>query len=220
MRIAIIVGANNISINVAKTLMDKYEIVIVDSNDEACSRAFKALKSSALVYRGDPGSEDVLSEVGIDKAELFLALSDDDELNHRACSIAVGKGVPIIIARVNNKSNEDLFRELNITSMINVEDLVTSAIEAILTKRVAESIFTDPSTNLSFVIIRVDEKSQIIGKQISYIVDNYEVAVPYVITSGRTIKPSGDYVVEGNDELVIVGPSASINKLIKELSTE
>ncbi len=220
MRIAIIIGANNIGINVAKTLMDKYETVIVDSNDEACSRAFKALKSSALVYRGDPGSEDVLSEVGIDKAELFLALSDDDELNHRACSIAVGKGVPIIIARVNNKSNEDLFKELNITSIINVEDLVINTIESMLTRKVAKSMFTDPLTNLSFVIIRINENSQIIGKQISYVINNYEVAVPYVITSGRIIKPGDDYVIEGNDELVIVGPSASINKLISELLTE
>lgn len=100
MKLAIIVGANNVSINVAKALMDRYEVVIVDSNDEACSRAFKILKSSALVYRGDPGSEDVLSEVGIDKAEVFLALSDNDELNYKACNIARGKGVPLVIARL------------------------------------------------------------------------------------------------------------------------
>ncbi len=52
MKLAIIVGANNVSVNVAKALMDKYDVVIVDSNDEACSRTFKMLKSSALVYRG------------------------------------------------------------------------------------------------------------------------------------------------------------------------
>ncbi len=220
MRIAIIIGANNVSINVAKTLMDKYEVMIVDSNDDACSRAFKALKSSALVYRGDPSSEDVLNEVGIDKAELFLALSDNDELNYKACSIAKGKGVPLIIARVNNKDNEDLFKELNISMTISVEDLITKNVESLIMKGLTRALFTDTSTNLTFTIVRVSGDSQLIGKSISYIVNNYGVAIPYIITLNGLIKPSNDYVIEGDNELVIVGSLEDVNRLINDLSSK
>ncbi|MGC9179376.1 MAG: potassium channel family protein [Vulcanisaeta sp.] len=220
MRIAIIIGANNVSINVAKTLMDKYEVMIVDSNDDACSRAFKALKSSALVYRGDPSSEDVLNEVGIDKAELFLALSDNDELNYKACSIAKGKGVPLIIARVNNKDNEDLFKELNISMTISVEDLITKNVESLIMKGLTRALFTDTSTNLTFTIVRVSGDSQLIGKSISYIVNNYDVAIPYIITLNGLIKPSNDYVIEGDNELVIVGSLEDVNRLINDLSSK
>ena len=217
MRLAIIIGANNVSISVAKILMDKYDVVIVDSNDEACSRAFKMLKSSALIYRGDPSSEDVLNEVGIDKAELFLALSDNDELNYKACSIARGKGVPLVIARVNNRDNVDLFRELNVNTII-VEDLVSKSIETLIMSNVVKSLFTDSSINFTFTVVRVNTHSQLIGKNISEISDSYGVAVPYVITSNGAIKPGSDYVIESNDELVIVGPSDNVNKLINELS--
>jgi len=220
LRIAIIIGANNVSINVAKTLMDKYEVMIVDSNDDACSRAFKALKSSALVYRGDPSSEDVLNEVGIDKAELFLALSDNDELNYKACSIAKGKGVPLIIARVNNKDNEDLFKELNISMTISVEDLITKNVESLIMKGLTRALFTDTSTNLTFTIVRVSGDSQLIGKSISYIVNNYGVAIPYIITLNGLIKPSNDYVIEGDNELVIVGSLEDVNRLINDLSSK
>jgi trk system potassium uptake protein TrkA len=220
LRIAIIIGANNVSINVAKTLMDKYEVMIVDSNDDACSRAFKALKSSALVYRGDPSSEDVLNEVGIDKAELFLALSDNDELNYKACSIAKGKGVPLIIARVNNKDNEDLFKELNISMTISVEDLITKNVESLIMKGLTRALFTDTSTNLTFTIVRVSGDSQLIGKSISYIVNNYDVAIPYIITLNGLIKPSNDYVIEGDNELVIVGSLEDVNRLINDLSSK
>ena len=205
------------SISVAKILMDKYDVVIVDSNDEACSRAFKTLKSSALVYRGDPSSEDVLNEVGIDKAELFLALSNNDELNYKACSIARGKGVPLVIARVNNRDNVDLFRELNVNT-INVEDLVSKSIETLIMSDVAKSLFTDPSINLTFAVVRVNTDSQLIGKHINEVSDNYGITIPYVVTSNGVIKPSSDYVIESNDELVIVGPSDNVNKLINELS--
>ncbi len=204
MKLAIIVGgANNVSVNVAKALMDKYDVVIVDSNDEACSRVFKMLKSSALVYRGDPSSEDVLNEVGIDKAELFLALSDNDELNYKACNIAGGKGVPLIIARVNNRDNVDLFRELNINTIV-VEDLVSRNIETLIMSDSARSVFTDPSTNLTFVVVRVNTDSQLIGKRISEVSNGYGVAIPYVVTPNGITKVGGDYVIEGNDELVIV----------------
>ncbi|WP_243675047.1 NAD-binding protein [Vulcanisaeta distributa] len=187
-------------------LMDRYDVVIVDSNDDACSRAFKMLKSSALVYRGgDPSSEDVLNEVGIDKAELFLALSDNDELNYKACSIARGKGVPLIIARVNNRDNVDLFRELNVNTVI-VEDLISRNIETLIINNIAKSVFNDPSINITFAVIRINAGSQLIGKSINEIIDNYGVAIPYVVTSSGVTKPSGDYIVEGNDELVVVGP--------------
>ena len=218
MRIAIIIGANNVSINVARMLMDKYEVVIVDSNDDACSRAFKALKSSALVYRGDPSSEDVLNEVGIDKAELFLALSDNDELNYKACSIARGKGVPLIIVRVNNKDNEDLFKELNITITINVEDLITKTVESLFMRGLTRALFMDPSTNLTFTIVRINSDSQLIGKTIDYIVNNYGIAVPYVITLNGIIKPGNDYVIEGDNELVVIGSLEDVNRLVNDLS--
>mgnify|MGYP001772658529 CR=1 FL=1 len=216
MKLAIIIGANNVSINVAKALVDMYDVVIVDANDEACSRAFKALKSSAMVYRGDPTSEDVLNEVGIDKAELFLALSDNDELNYKACSIARGKGVPLIIARVNNRDNADLFRELNVNTVM-VEDLVSNNVETLIVGGNIRSQFIDSSTNIKFAIVRVNADSKLIGKSINEVVDGYGVSIPYVITSNGITKPSSDYVIEGNDELVIVGPSENVDKLISEL---
>ncbi|WP_243666268.1 TrkA family potassium uptake protein [Vulcanisaeta sp. JCM 16159] len=187
MKLAIIVGANNVSVNVAKALMDRYDVVIVDSNDDACSRVFKMLKSSALVYRGDPSSEDVLNEVGIDKAELFLALSDNDELNYKACSIARGKGVPLIIARVNNRDNVDLFRELNVNTVI-VEDLISRNIETLIINNIAKSVFNDPSINITFAVIRINAGSQLIGKSINEIIDNYGIAIPYVVTSNGVTK--------------------------------
>ncbi len=216
LKLAIIVGANNVSINVAKKLMDRYDVVIVDSNDEACSRAFKVLKSTALVYRGDPTSEDVLNEVGIDKAEILMTLSENDELNYKVCSIARGKGVPLIIARVNNRDNVDLFRELNVNAVV-VEDLILNNIETLIISDNVKSQFTDPSINLKFAVIKINTDSRLIGKTIGELIDNYGIAVPYVVTSNGVMKPSNDYVVEGNDELVIVGPSENVDKFISEL---
>jgi K+ transport systems, NAD-binding component len=216
---AVIVGANNVSIEVARMLADKYEVRIVDSNEDACNKAYKTLKSAAMVYKGDPSDENVLNEVGVDRAELFLALSEDDKLNFDACRVAKRRGVPLIIARVNNRDMEDSFRELGV-AIVNVESLVSDNIKNLVLSDVARVLTVDQSTNLAFAIVRIGENSPMVNRQIGYLVENYDITIPYVITAGGAIKPGNDYIIESGIELVIVGTLSNVERFINEVSTE
>jgi trk system potassium uptake protein TrkA len=216
---AVIVGANNVSIEVARMLADKYEVKIVDSNEDACNKAYKTLKSAAMVYKGDPSDENVLNEVGVDRAELFLALSEDDKLNFDACRVAKRRGVPLIIARVNNRDMEDSFRELGV-AIVNVESLVSDNIKNLVLSDVARVLTVDQSTNLAFAIVRIGENSPMVNRQIGYLVENYDITIPYVITAGGAIKPGNDYIIESGIELVIVGTLSNVERFINEVSTE
>jgi len=216
---AVIVGANNVSIEVARMLADKYEVRIVDSNEDACNKAYKTLKSAAMVYKGDPSDENVLNEVGVDRAELFLALSEDDKLNFDACRVAKRRGVPLIIARVNNRDMEDSFRELGV-AIVNVESLVSDNIKNLVLSDVARVLTVDQSTNLAFAIVRIGENSPMVNRQIGYLVENYDITIPYVITAGGAIKPGNDYIIESGIELVIVGTLSNVERFIDEVSTE
>ena len=216
---AVIVGANNVSIEVARMLADKYEVRIVDSNEDACNKAYKTLKSAAMVYKGDPSDENVLNEVGVDRAELFLALSEDDKLNFDACRVAKGRGVPLIIARVNNRDMEDSFRELGV-AIVNVESLVSDNIKSLVLSDVVRVLTVDQSTNLAFAIVRIGENSPMVNRQIGYLIENYDITIPYVITAGGVIKPGNDYIIESGIELVIVGTLSNVERFINEVSTE
>ncbi|MFP3160182.1 MAG: NAD-binding protein [Vulcanisaeta sp.] len=216
---AVIVGANNVSIEVARMLADKYEVRIVDSNEDACNKAYKTLKSAAMVYKGDPSDENVLNEVGVDRAELFLALSEDDKLNFDACRVAKRRGVPLIIARVNNRDMEDSFRELGV-AIVNVESLVSDNIKNLVLSDVVRVLTVDQSTNLAFAIVRIGENSPMVNRQIGYLVENYDITIPYVITAGGAIKPGNDYIIESGIELVIVGTLSNVERFINEVSTE
>jgi trk system potassium uptake protein TrkA len=216
---AVIVGANNVSIEVARMLADKYEVRIVDSNEDACNKAYKTLKSAAMVYKGDPSDENVLNEVGVDRAELFLALSEDDKLNFDACRVAKRRGVPLIIARVNNRDMEDSFRELGV-AIVNVESLVSDNIKNLVLSDVVRVLTVDQSTNLAFAIVRIGENSPMVNRQIGYLVENYDITIPYVITAGGAIKPGNDYIIESSIELVIVGTLSNVERFINEVSTE
>ncbi|MFP3296777.1 MAG: NAD-binding protein [Vulcanisaeta sp.] len=216
---AVIVGANNVSIEVARMFADKYEVRIVDSNEDACNKAYKALKSAVMVYKGDPSDENVLNEVGVDRAELFLALSEDDKLNLEACRVAKRRGVPLIIARVNNRDMEGSFRELGV-AIVNVESLVSDNIKNLVLSDVARVLTVDQSTNLAFAIVRIGENSPMVNRQIGYLVENYDITIPYVITAGGAIKPGNDYIIESGIELVIVGTLSNVERFINEVSTE
>lgn len=220
MKKAIIISANNVSIEVAKILSNNdYEVSIVDNDEQLCEKAYKILKSKALIYRGDPRSADVLNEVGIDKAEILLALSSNDDINYEACKIAKESGVPFVIAMVNDKSKEGLFKELNV-EVISVEDIITSKIGDRVLSKFTEQLLTDPSSGLFFVKIRIRENSEVIGLKVGDLVSTYDVAIPYIVTSGGVIKPDNEHVIESNMELVVVGPRDHVENLIKRIIGE
>lgn len=218
MKTALIVGANELGIEVSKELVRMgYEVTIVDSNDELCSMAYKVLKSSASVYRGDPSNPDVLTEVGIDKAEILIALLDNDDINYKVCSIGKERGVPIIIAKVNSPEKEDLFKELNIT-IINANKILATQIVNALTQSM--KTYVDSDTNIKFTIINIPSQSPLLGKRVIDLASDYDVAIPYIVsTEGKLIRPSEDTVIEGGVLLVIVGASDNVDKLISSITS-
>ena len=131
-----------------------------------------------MVYKGNPSSIDALSKVGIGRAELFLALSESDYVNYNACKITKERGVPLIIARINNKDRENLFRELGVAAVINAGDAVSERIKSLTLSDDVRVLCTDPQTSTIFMIMRVRDDPPIIGRQINYLIENYNVSIP------------------------------------------
>ncbi|WP_069807335.1 potassium channel family protein [Vulcanisaeta thermophila] len=215
MKNVIVVGANDLGIEVSKELIALgYEVTIVDQSNELCSKAYKILKSSASIYRGDPTNPDVLTEVGIDKAEVLLALLDSDDDNYKVCSIGRERGVPIIMAKVSSRDKEDLFKELNV-KVINTSAVLATQIVNAVTQ--SFKFYEDPDNNIKFAIINVPSESPLLGKRISEVVSDYDVAIPYVITGGKPTKVSEDTVIEGGAVLVVVGEPERVDALIRSI---
>jgi trk system potassium uptake protein len=83
----VIVGAGEVGRHVAETLVDEgHEVVLVEM-DEELARSLDA-SLNALVVHGSGVSAAALRRAGVDRADLFLAVTSTDEVNLIACMTA------------------------------------------------------------------------------------------------------------------------------------
>src|ERR1700685_2095767 len=126
---AIIVGAGKVGRNLARELIIKgHEVSLIESS-RSCYLAIEEEFEHAAQY-GDATELWVLERAGIQRADLVVAVTGDDEDNMLVCQVAKEKYLcDRIIARVNNPRNHDHFRLLGIQPAVSATDLVLRLIE-------------------------------------------------------------------------------------------
>ncbi|TBH21752.1 Trk system potassium transporter TrkA [Thermus thermamylovorans] len=85
----VIAGGGEVGGELARTLEKAHEVVVIDRNPQAKER-FAQLDVKAVV--GGATDPDTLREAGVDRADLFIASTDSDEVNLLASLLAKGLG--------------------------------------------------------------------------------------------------------------------------------
>jgi len=97
----VIIGAGNAGRQLAMRLCEeKHSVVMVDADPQALAQAEAGL--DILPICGLGSSPSVLEEAQVEKSDLLIAVTDNDEVNILACLFASAAGVQGKIARVTN----------------------------------------------------------------------------------------------------------------------
>ena len=101
----IVVGAGKVGWNLARELLEKdHEVTVIESNRRRYLTVEQELEHN--VSYGDASELWVLERAGIQRADMVIAVTGDDEDNMLICQVAREKYlVERIIARVNNPRN-------------------------------------------------------------------------------------------------------------------
>lgn len=113
----VISGGGKVGAFLAKELGGKgHTVVVIDKDTTICERL--ASTTSALVIQGDACDFRYQEEAGVDKADVFAAVTGDDDDNLVACQLArTSFNVPRAVARVNNPKNERIFNLMGIDAI-------------------------------------------------------------------------------------------------------
>lgn len=97
----IIIGAGNAGRQLAQRLCEeKHSIVMIDANPQALAQAEAGL--DILTVCGQGSNPSVLAEAKAEKADLLIAVTDNDEVNILSCLLGHAAGVKGKIARVTS----------------------------------------------------------------------------------------------------------------------
>src|SRR5215204_4818694 len=125
----IVVGAGKVGWNLARELLEKGSEVTVIENDRRRYLIIEEELEHAVQY-GDSTELWILERAGIQRADLVIAVTGDDEDNILICQVAREKYLcERIIARVNNPRNLEHFKLLGIQPAVSATDLILRLIE-------------------------------------------------------------------------------------------
>lgn len=213
----IIVGGGKVGHSLAKHLFkDKHTVVLIDKDKKVCSSLAEIL--DCVVICGDGCEPVILEEAKIDRADVVVAVTADDEDNLVICQIAKEKfKVRRTVARVNDPGNEHTFSELGIDVPIDATSILAKIIEE-------ETSFTDFVNLMSFkrgklAIVRVDlpEDSPVINKTLQEIVLPENSVLVSVIRGNEVIVPKGNTVLRAQDDVVALTTIENEQQLLNAL---
>ena len=102
-----IAGGGNIGARVAEVLETDHEVKLIEC-DPRRAETIAVRLSGALVLCAEATDEKVLAQENIDEMDMFLALTNDDEDNIMAASLAKRLGCKRVLALINRRAYADL----------------------------------------------------------------------------------------------------------------
>ena len=201
---AIIVGAGKVGRNLARELIAKgHEVTLIESSRERYLTLEDEFEHA--VQYGDATELWVLERAGIQRADLVIAVTGDDEDNILVGQVAKEKYLcERIIARVNNPRNHDHFRLLGIQPAVSATDLILRLIEHEVPRYGFLHLLDLPQERLEIIEIEVADGSPADGAQIKDLgLPDGSLAIA-ILRHGTGFVPLSDSVIEAGDEVLIV----------------
>lgn len=100
-------GGGNIGLRLARSLERRYEVKVIEGRKERAELIACEL-NDALVLHGDATDEELLEQENIAEMDLFLAVTNDDEDNIMAGSLAKRMGCQRVVALVNRRAYAEM----------------------------------------------------------------------------------------------------------------
>jgi trk system potassium uptake protein len=200
----VIAGAGKVGWNLARELMTKRHEVTVIESDRSRYLTVEQELEHAIQY-GDATELWVLERAGINRADLTIAVTGDDEDNLLICQLAKEKYLcERIIARVNNPRNLDHFKLLGIQPAVSATDLILRLIEHEVPRYGMVHLLDLPEERLEIIELVVSEDAPAAGRAVAEMGLPDGALVISVLRNGSGFVPKADTVVEAGDEVLVV----------------
>ena len=200
----LIVGAGKVGWNLARELIEKgHELTLVESNRRRYEVVEEEMEHN--IQYGDGTELWILERAGIERADLVIAVTGDDEDNILICQMAREKyGVERVVARCNNPRNLQHFELLGVKPAVSATDLILRLIEHEVPKYGLVHLLDLKEERLEIIEMEVAEGSPADGSSVKDLGLPDGSLVISILREGGGFVPAGDSMVKAGDEVLVV----------------
>jgi trk system potassium uptake protein TrkA len=194
----VIAGGGNIGERLAEAIESRYQVKIIERNPARCRYLSESLENT-IVLQGSASDKDLLIEENINDADIFLALTNDDEANIMSSLLAKRLGARKVMTLINNPAYVDLVQGGEIDIAISPQLATIGTLLAYVRRGDIESVHSlrRGAAEAIEAIAHGDAKSsKVVGRRIE------DVALPPGTTIGAIIR--GEEVLMAHDKTEIL----------------
>lgn len=225
---AIVFGAGEVGLHVASRLCrEGHDVVIVDRNPQRIAEAEERVDVQTVLGRGT--SPAVLEKAGVGKADLHVAVTNEDEANLVSALIAKQAGVETTIVRLQS---DDLRgaeasrarRAMGVDHVIDPDLETAHEIFELLRFPGASEIFPMVGGEVMLIGARLPADAPMVGQTLHELAQAYEPHWDFLIGAitrgGQTVIARQDLRLQADDHLRMISNQRGRRQLLKLLGLE
>ena len=219
----IIVGCGKVGKATIESLIkEKHNIVAIDHNPKVIEMVTNTYDVMAVC--GLATSLEILQEAGVSQADLFIAVTQNDEVNMLACFLAHSLGAKNTIARVRERNYNDdglrfISKQLGISVALNPERLTAESVFNRLQLPTSVDVDTFAGKKIQLLETVLREESKIVGLTLAQI--RQKCSVPFVVCAVKRGKqvyiPTGPFVLQEGDRVAFMVKGTDTNKFLRAI---
>lgn len=218
----IISGIGDVGFHLAKLMSaENHDIVVIDLDKERIQYAEDHL--DIISFRGSSTSFKLLEDAEVSESDLFLAVTDSDEVNLTSCMIAKNMGSKHCIARISNPefttaNQKQFFNNMGVDGMIFPEEIAAKEIQRLVTKAEFSEYFDFFEKKLAIAGIEISPDAELANQTLEeskYLNANDDFFPVAILRNGETIIPRRNTVIMVGDQVFFVHEPHVGNKLLQ-----
>jgi trk system potassium uptake protein TrkA len=208
----VIIGAGQVGESIADDLHDSHEVVVVERDPDRANELTYSL--DVLTVRGDGTALSTLEEADIDRADMVIASTDDDETNIVACSTVKALTDAFTIARVKNTEYLRTWQRsgtaFGIDLMVCTNLKTAESIVRVVGLPAARDVDPFADGRVQMAEFEISDNSPV-GNQTVREADRFDsLTFAAILRNGSLTIPRGETVIQPGDRVVVIGSPRSV----------
>ena len=211
----VIAGAGNVGRYVARRIEEtdpSVSIRIIESNRANAQRAAEVMKHAIVVF-GDALSNDIMREVDVRDAHMFLGLTNDDKTNILSSVIASEMGCRANIALVNQGQYPRVARRLGVDAFVNPRAITVSKVLRHVRRGRIRGVYTLANGAAEILQAEALETSTLVGKPLREFKLPPGIRIGAVVRGNQAILPTGDTIIRAGDFVIVLALAESLRQV-------
>ena len=200
-----IAGGGNIGFSLAHALEAKYSVKIIESNVERCQFLSEHL-NKAIILNGNASDRDLLVAESVHNADIYIALTNDDEANVMSSMLAKRLGVKRVISLINNPAYVDLVQGGEIDVAISPQLITTSNLLRHVRRGDVVNVHSlrrGAAEAIEAVAHGDERSSQVVGLKLSELHLPVGASIGAIIRDNKVLIATEDIQIVTDDHIII-----------------